>query len=66
MLGAMVFGGVEKERIQVNEESIWYGGETDRLNPDAYGSLEEIRVHQADLREFKPSEDLDYEAEYNG
>lgn len=73
-MGAMVFGGVEKERIQVNEESIWYGGETDRLNPDAYGSLEEIRVHQgqeicpepADLREFKPSEDLDYEAEYNG
>lgn len=42
-MGAMVFGGVEKERIQVNEESIWYGGETDRLNPDAYGSLEEIR-----------------------
>lgn len=42
-MGAMVFGGVEQERIQVNEESMWYGGEVDRLNPDAYGSLEEIR-----------------------
>ena len=25
-LGAMVFGGIDKERIQVNEESMWYGG----------------------------------------
>ena len=24
-LGAMVFGGIDKERIQVNEESMWYG-----------------------------------------
>ena len=22
-MGAMVFGGVEQERIQVNEESVW-------------------------------------------
>jgi alpha-L-fucosidase 2 len=25
-LGAMVFGGVETERIQLNEESVWTGG----------------------------------------
>lgn len=24
-LGAMVFGQIQKEQIQVNEESIWYG-----------------------------------------
>ena len=42
-MGAMVFGGVEQERIQVNEESVWYGGETDRINPDARRYLEEIR-----------------------
>ncbi len=42
-MGAMVFGGVEQERIQVNEESVWYGGETDRINPDAHRYLEEIR-----------------------
>ena len=34
-IGAMIFGGVEQERIQVNEESIWYGGPVDRNNPDA-------------------------------
>ena len=25
-LGAMVFGGVQRERIQLNEDSVWYGG----------------------------------------
>lgn len=24
-LGAMVFGGIESERIQLNEDSVWYG-----------------------------------------
>jgi hypothetical protein len=28
-LGAMVFGGVEKERLQFNEESLWIGDEND-------------------------------------
>ena len=44
-IGAMIFGGVEQERIQVNEESIWYGGPVDRNNPDAKAHLEEIRQH---------------------
>ena len=34
-LGAMVFGGVQTERIQLNEDSVWYGGPRDRNNPDA-------------------------------
>ena len=33
-LGAMVFGQGRDEVIQVNEESVWYGGEVDRTNPD--------------------------------
>ena len=33
-IGAMVFGHPERERIQVNEESIWYGGPVNRINPD--------------------------------
>lgn len=33
-LGAMVFGKPAGERIQVNEESIWYGGPVNRNNPD--------------------------------
>lgn len=47
-LGAMVFGGVEKELIQVNEESIWYGGKRERLNPDAKENLPKIRQYIRD------------------
>ncbi len=42
-LGAMVYGGVAKEHIQVNEESMWYGGKTDRNNPDTKELLPLIR-----------------------
>ena len=34
-LGAMVFGSVNRERIQLNEHSLWLGGPRDRENPDA-------------------------------
>ncbi len=42
-MGAMIFGGVAREHIQVNEESVWYGGEVNRINPDARNYLGEIR-----------------------
>jgi alpha-L-fucosidase 2 len=42
-LGAMVFGGVEHERLQLNEESVWSGKDFDFVNPDASKSLGEIR-----------------------
>ena len=42
-LGAMVFGGTEREHIQLNEESVWGGSFTDRNNPDALRFLPEIR-----------------------
>lgn len=42
-VGAMVFGGTGRERIQVNEDSLWSGGYTDRLNPDASGNLNKVR-----------------------
>ena len=42
-LGAMVFGNVEVERIQLNEDSLWNGGARDRHNPNARTSLPEIR-----------------------
>ena len=32
-MGAMVYGGAVNEHIQLNEESIWYGGKMDRDNP---------------------------------
>ncbi len=43
-LGAMVFGGVETERLQLNEESIWTGqpGQVPD-KPDAYKYLPKVR-----------------------
>lgn len=42
-LGAMIFGGVSAERLQLNEDSLWYGGPRDRNNPDALPNLTELR-----------------------
>jgi len=42
-LGAMVYGVAREEHIQLNEDSVWYGGPTDRHNPDALDSLPTIR-----------------------
>ena len=42
-IGAMVFGGVNEERIALNEDSLWSGGPQDADNPDAYAALPEIR-----------------------
>ena len=42
-MGAMVYGRVHDEHIQLNEESIWYGGRMDRDNPDTKAHLQEIR-----------------------
>lgn len=42
-VGAMVYGKPANERIQVNEESIWYGGSVNRNNPDMKEYLPKIR-----------------------
>lgn len=42
-LGAMVFGGVERERIQLNEETVWAGHQHDGNNPVALKYLPEVR-----------------------
>jgi alpha-L-fucosidase 2 len=42
-LGAMVFGGIEKERIQLNEESVWTGKPRRDANPEALKSLPRVR-----------------------
>ena len=52
-LGAMVFGGVEQERIQLNEESLWEGSFQDTNNPKA---LEALPVVQKLLFEDKNDE----------
>lgn len=43
-LGAMVFGRVDKELLQLNEETLWSGGPVDlNPNPEAAGVLPEVR-----------------------
>ena len=42
-LGAMIFGSPDRERIQLNEDSIWSGQYRDRTNPAAGEALVEIR-----------------------
>jgi alpha-L-fucosidase 2 len=42
-LGAMVFGGIENERLQLNEESVWTGKSRWDANPDALKNLPKVR-----------------------
>ncbi|HEV3415611.1 MAG TPA: glycoside hydrolase family 95 protein, partial [Pirellulales bacterium] len=42
-LGAMVFGGTDKERLQLNEDTLWAGGPYDPSNPEAREALPEVR-----------------------
>lgn len=42
-LGAMIFGGIEGERLQLNEDTLWAGGPYDPSNPEALSALPEVR-----------------------
>ncbi|MDI3321208.1 glycoside hydrolase family 95 protein [Pinibacter soli] len=42
-LGAMIFGGVTDERIQLNESTLWDGFAQDASNPNALKALPEVR-----------------------
>ncbi len=42
-LGAMIFGGVQQERIQFNEETLWNGSPRDYNRKGAYHYLDSIR-----------------------
>ena len=42
-LGAMIFGRVENERLQLNEETVWTGQPTNRKNPEARKYLNKVR-----------------------
>jgi alpha-L-fucosidase 2 len=73
-LGAMIFGGVAKERIQFNESSIWTGEPHEYQHPGAATHLAEIRnllnqgkqaeAEQLATREFmsKPVTQKEYQA----
>lgn len=52
-LGGMVFGNPYIERIQLNEDSVWFGGKQERHNPSAKEKLPEIRklIMEGKIRE---------------
>ena len=52
-LGAMVFGNLVADRLQLNEDSLWNGGPRDRNNPSA---LEHLPVLQKLLLDGRLSE----------
>ena len=52
-IGAMVHGGTMVERIAMNEDSLWYGGFRDRVNPDARAAMPTVRQR---LREGRYAE----------
>ena len=57
-LGAMVFGNPGKERLQLNDVTIWSSGpQADTDRPDAYKSLPEIRRLLAEGN-YKAASDL--------
>ena len=56
-LGAMVFGDVHKERIQLNEETMWSGSIQDSDNLEAAKHIEEIKQLLFDGK-YKEATDL--------
>ncbi|NQV34206.1 MAG: glycoside hydrolase family 95 protein, partial [Phycisphaeraceae bacterium] len=54
-LGAMVYGGIEQEHLQLNEDTLWSGGPLCYDNPDAYQHLATARK-QLDKGEYADAE----------
>ena len=72
-IGAMVFGGVNQERLQLNEDTLWGGGPYDPVNTNALAALPQVRqlVFDGKYREAgslinqkviaRPSSEMPYE-----
>ena len=56
-LGAMIFGGIAKDRIQFNESTVWTGEPHDYSHPGAYKYLGQLRQLLFDGKQ-KEAEDL--------
>jgi alpha-L-fucosidase 2 len=56
-LGAMVFGRVAQERLQLNEDTLFAGGPYDPGNPEALAALPKVRA-LIDQERFKEASDL--------
>ena len=43
VVGAMVYGGIEREELQLNEETFWAGSPNNNNNPNAIHVLPVVR-----------------------
>lgn len=58
-IGAMVFGGVEEELIQLNESSLYSGGPVKKnINPDAKNYLPQVRKALLEEEDFSKANEL--------
>ena len=55
--GAMIFGGVREERLQLNDVTVWSGGKDDPWKKDSWRHLPEIR-EAIDKKEWRRANDL--------
>ena len=58
-IGAMVFGGVNEELIQLNESTLWSGGPLKKnVNPDAHQDLSVIREALLEKEDYSKANEL--------
>lgn len=57
-LGAMVFGGVAVERLQLNEDTLWSGFPKEWNNPDAKNHLAEVRRLVLEAEDYPAADKL--------
>jgi alpha-L-fucosidase 2 len=55
-LGAMVFGGINEERLQLNEDTLWSGHPRDWNNPHASDALPELRRLVLQEKKYKEAD----------
>ncbi|MCK9479823.1 MAG: glycoside hydrolase family 95 protein, partial [Firmicutes bacterium] len=56
-MGAMVFGGVDIERLQINEDTLWSGYEKDTTNPNMAKQIPKVRKLVFEGK-YKQAEDI--------
>lgn len=54
----MVFGGIETERLQMNEDTLWSGAPRDWNNPQASDFLPEVRRLVLDEQKYQAADEV--------
>ncbi len=57
-LGAMIFGGIQEEHIQFNEDSLWIGDETDTGSYQAFGDIY-LEFNHPDGQDYRRELDIE-------